>query len=201
MRKILLALLLFPLLALTPPNRSLDSLRLSVGHLLTPLDKGMVNFCSATSIGVGKWLTEAHCEMNEESTLNGEKVVVLRVDKGSDLMTVSGPIAPIVPISRREPELGEAVTMMGWPHTWAHEMPLMFFGRMQLENQTMGIEDWPAHQVNMFHEGGGPGMSGGPIFDAAGELIGVIEAEGQYPSVSIVSPTVKVIRKFLGLKS
>jgi S1-C subfamily serine protease len=65
----------------------------------------------------------------------------------------------------------------------------------------MTIEDDSTPKIrNLFDAGAGPGMSGGPIVNARGEIVGVVEAILINPSIVVVSPTVQQIRQFLGLK-
>lgn len=139
------------------------------------------------------------------SELRDQPVRVIKLDKKVDLLLLEGPAAVALKIAKTEPEFGADVMMAGWPVGWQQARPLPFFGRMALQDLNIGFSDntgdeWPAHPMNFYHEGGGPGMSGCPIFNTSHEVIGVVEVVGQFPSISVGSPTVKVIRKFLEMK-
>lgn len=201
MRKSLLSLLLClllinPLSAAQGPAK-LDKLYDSVAALI-----GEGAHCTAVSVRVGQWLTAEHCikRMPTGMVLNGEVVTVIAQDEKVDLALVKGPVASILPVAEREPELGEPVVILGWPNGWTQRKPLMFFGRVQAVGFEASIENGPKQRYNAFHEGGGSGVSGGPVVNGEGKLVGLANAIAAYPSISLVGQSVKTIRKFLGMK-
>jgi hypothetical protein len=181
----------------TTPVRVLPS----VGHLLGEAG----GQCTVASIGASLWLGAAHCAgLNK---LGGAVLREVKVDDDADLRLLAGPPAPALRIASEDATPGEPVTLYGWtdgyvettsPH---NPSPLIMFGHTSTRRVLMTIEDDSTPKIrNLFDAGAGPGMSGGPIVNARGEIVGVVEAILINPSIVVVSPTVQQIRQFLGLK-
>jgi hypothetical protein len=192
-------LILLTLLCLTGPADYF----ISVAHLV-----GEEGHCTATSVMPGRWLTAGHCQLDHFA--DGNEALEVKQDLKADLRLVTGPIAPPFKVAKSEPEIGEEVVLIGWTDIYfellAYEAPkpIVFFGHVQVIDAHLDYKDESGDnavegQRNFFGAGGGPGMSGGPILNRKGELVGMSDAFVRAPGFSMVSPTVKSIRKFLGL--
>lgn len=160
--------------------------------------------CTATAVRVKQWVTMAHClpEMKPAPWFADEQARVIKVDEKADLLLLDGgPVVLPIPVAKDEPELGEVVNLLGFPGLWQEPLPpLIFWGHVQVLDVPIKGDGLGDHSGNRFHEGGGAGMSGGAIVNAKGELVGLMEGGTEFPSVSVASPRVKDIRKFLGMK-
>lgn len=198
MKRIVLSLILLCSLVSFPAaaNKSLSDIMRSVVYL-----DGEAGHCTAFAVSVRQFLTAKHCiDSMGKLSINNEESVVITIDHKHDLALISGPIIAPLEMASREPELGDEVVLIGWPRDWADQKPLLFFGRVAALKIAMKVDDNQKHEMNFFHEGGGGGMSGGPIVNTHGQVVGLIQASATYPSVSVAGATVESIRKFLRLK-
>lgn len=214
MRKVLLSLIL-SLLVLSPlqANNSLSDLYLSIARIDFLPSTG---HCTAWSPMINRWVTAAHCMVytddndvvKEENsyTINGKAVRLLKRDDGNDLVLFEGPTAPPLHIAAKEPVPGTQVVAIGWPRSYAGNVPLPFWGRVQatsLSDEEVQSSLDIKHPITLVNVGIAAGMSGGPVVDeATGEVIGATEwgtnPLTQQDETGLVG--VKAIRKFLGIK-
>lgn len=198
-----LTAVIFPvamILALMPkPWKPADALP-SVGHLI---QQG--HHCTSVSVAVNRWLSVAHCQ-DIKAFGDGTAVEDVKIDAVKDLRLTTGPVAEPIPMAHDEPQLGETVWLFGWTDVygallnWVAPKPIMFTGHIAVLDVNVNFADVKIEHANLILDGGGPGMSGGPVLNARGELVGIVQALSEHPSIVMMSPTVKTIRQFLGLK-
>jgi len=212
MRRVL-ATVLLAFLAILPTSASVTDIMQSVAYLQTGEAPA---HCTAWSVGLGRWITEAHCVDADPLVINGQPVKVVKVDIGGDLALLDGPVVTPLEVSKKEPvfegkdgRLVEA-TLYGWPGSYPSPRPFVYSGRLAaLDVEQVGEKDqYDHHNINIFAAGAGGGMSGGPIVQD-GKVVGMVEAglalgwpNGGLASIghATASQTVKDIRKFVGLK-
>lgn len=196
--RVILALALVLALGLTPSTPSLATTMQSVAFF-----SQSDGHCTAWSARAGQWVSAAHCvKSGTDWKISGEAVELIKLDKKMDLVLLRGPIVMPLEIAETDAPLGEQINLIGWPARYYAKKPLVltgFVAAVGIETNEIdtGLEIY--HDLNIDHEGGGPGMSGGPIV-YRGKVVGVIEAYQELPSVIMIGPTVKDLRKFLELK-
>lgn len=183
MKRELLALVLGVSLLFLPYSPSISSLLPSVVRITDGAGS-----CSAFSIDdtVCYYLTAAHCA----AAGLGE---VIMIDHDTDIAVIRLPeCTPRIPLARSEPALGEKVHILGYPGK--QDWPLALTGHVAAVES--GYREGKVR--NIFHEGVGAGMSGGPIINSRGEAVGVVSEGKEIPSVIVASPTVRMLKKIAG---
>jgi S1-C subfamily serine protease len=117
-------------------------------------------------------LTAAHCTLATELAtpfaLEDGSVAhggLIRIDRVHDLALYSDPFPPGVRAQVRHwrPELDEPITAIGMPSGVRH---VVHHGHVTSRNRPDGY--------TMIRAGITPGFSGGPVFDARGEIVGIV---------------------------
>jgi hypothetical protein len=196
MRKLLATLLFtFLTLPLTAINK-VDQAIQSVAYLQLP-----TGHCTTFSVGVKRWLSAEHClAEGEDATINGEDVYIIKQDSEADLVLFSGPLVTPLQFAEKEPALAEQVYLFGWPANIGGKKPLVFVGTVAALNLTEGDLKTGLgyqHRWNLYDGDGGAGMSGGPIVNEAGKVVGMVEATKAVPSTIIAGPTLEEIKRFM----
>jgi len=136
--------------------------------------------CTSFQIDVGLIVTAAHCVRTGSYTFrNGKDVLtgtLIGTSTASDiaLFLVPGANRPGFSVSNSLPALGETFTAIGYPAKVTTSyvfVPIVIVGASRNEKgglyaTSMGPEVWP-------------GMSGGPLINSRGEVVGVISSTGQ----------------------
>lgn len=185
MKRALVALVMSLMLLIPPPvvasnpfSRALQS----VVVLETLVDDNVMK-CSGSVIG-RHILVAAHCVLPTNAN-----VVVFNEDE--DIAVVSAATGlPALELASGEPQLGQKAWILGFPGR-GHEWPLVL--STTVAGVKSGYRDGAIR--NLFHDGARPGMSGGPIIDERGRVIGMVsEAQGD-GALIVASPLVKRIRE------
>lgn len=194
--KPLLPLLLTSLLFLLPtPTSPSPQSRLpliaQVERSLVKLEHGDLSrqhgICTAfiTSYSAGEALTAAHCVETDGEDLyaDGRATEVLKQNKNFALIRVEAEGKPPLTIRKEEAVIGEEVRSFGY--AW---------GKLNVFTRHISsfLDNDPIFDAPL-----APGMSGGPVVDAKGEVVGVNQASN---AVIGVASGVKEIRHFLKLK-
>lgn len=132
------------------------------------------------------YVTTAHCAPAELDQ-------VILSDPETDIAVLKLPeCAPRLRLAGSEPALGDAVKILGYPgkQNW----PLALTGAVAAVES--GYREGKVR--NIFHEGAGPGMSGGPVLNSKGEVVGIVSEVKQIPSIIMASPTVRMLKKVAG---
>jgi hypothetical protein len=197
MKKALLTLLLslfllIPLQA-SPVSEMLRTAMKSIAWVSHDTD----GYCTTFTVGIpNRWATAGHC-VGKNMKINGQDVIVLKEDKEHDLALLQGPEGTPLTIAKKPAELGDSVYLVGWPAKWEGERPMVFFGKVNIEPMP---DEELGHRVFGIDSGGGRGMSGGPILNEKGEVVGMTEAlSGGIPLVNSMvmwSQDLKDIQKF-----
>ena len=146
--------------------------------------------CTAFSIDQirGYFVSAKHCNLGQMP--DGIKVKKVSDDKVDLMLLESTTVkAPALKIATTPPKVGDEVRLLGYPVGFYQ--PATFFGHV-----SMTEADFGQGKRVMFHEGGGPGMSGGPVLNKAGEVISVIHEAGEVPSVVVFGSQLKDLREF-----
>lgn len=184
-------------LAVFAPARTVEQTSASIRYVTIVDEEGIAGHCTAWSPRIKQWMTANHC-VEGTMSIGADVLRIIAQDEKTDLALLEGPIAPPLTIADTDPLVSSEATLIGWPEDYpAESAPLPFFGRIQALNIT--VPGVGAHRT-LIHEGGGKGMSGGPIVDSAGHVIGMVEAIHMWPSTTMISQSVGQIKKFLEIK-
>ena len=151
--------------------------------------------CTGSMVGRHLVLTAAHC-IYQDLQIDDQPIRgVLRLDRFFDLALVDARIEkPSIELRSSGPELYEPLTALGYAHGWhkltaLHEMPY-------LVNFTPDYGPELTLPPGVFVQGGYiGGMSGGPVVDAQGKMVSIVQRAGELSGYGV---GVETIRVFLG---
>lgn len=162
--------------------------------------------CSAFSPMPRVWVTKLHCaEDGYEFKILGEKAEFVKEDIDLDLLLLTGPVVPSIRVAKTEPNLGDQITLFGWPLAWDDAASYISYGHMSALGVWRDADKYGNHFDHQQHLNAVDGtcyfgMSGGPAVNRRGEVVGVIDSFSQNPPIPIAYITpLKDLRKFLGL--
>lgn len=147
--------------------------------------------CTAVHIGNGSFLSAKHCyytmkyPSNFEYTLNDEPVYLAWAHEGLDIVMVQSPTVTDLPVAEpacRDPQLGESVVVEGNNSEW---------GWIRSEGKVIGLKvEYEDYMYSFLHNANSVGgMSGGPIWDSSGKLLGINAATvNENPSMVLANP-------------
>ena len=152
-------------------------------------ENGML--CTAFSVGITWAITAKHCLPPEGSnldiTIEDKPVKVIKSNDAFALLEVPAGKYPILWIRKDRPKVGEEVTSFGFPYGF----PLMSFKRYVAAFCQCNF----AAEDHLIMDGKiGKGMSGGPVVDINGKVVGLNQAGVDAISIAC---TAEEIRDFL----
>jgi hypothetical protein len=135
---------------------------------------------TAFKIADGRWLTVAHVADNTGCTIDSKPITVLEMDGAGDFAIID------VPDNRRG---GIEVNCNGYSnYTWywgvghgrGYREPQIVSARYSTWLTFLYSKKWAILEGNRFV----PGMSGGPVLDQTGRVVGLVNAYGIYQRIS-----------------
>lgn len=182
MKKVFLSLILSLSLLLPVQASSVSDMLHRVMKSVAYLKHDKDGACTTFLVGIpDRWAAANHC-VGKDMKINGEDVTVIKVSEELDLAMLRGPEGTMLPIAKKAPELGDRVYLVGWPAGWEGERPMVFFGNVATDPYH---DDQLGHVLYGLDAGGGRGMSGGPIVNEKGDVVGMVEAlMGGVPTVN-----------------
>ena len=161
---------------ITAPVSAVQIVRGSVARLTLETSGGTYT-CTAWSLAPRKFVTAAHCtdalEMYPDGRLmlDGRPAFILKEDDVTDLaILIADLVKPGLDIRTVVLDIGESVTAMGFGYGFT--APLLTRHTVQILNYTISPEIYPG---TIFMGGFIGGMSGGPVFDINGDVVGVVQ--------------------------
>ena len=201
MRKVLLLTLALILASTTPafsqPPTIIERARLSTVKIEVPTGVGdeQVYFCTGVIVGIIRVVAADHCVPPDYHTIlvngvPGSKVVKRKVDRaaydGLILLDVPSGLGPIIKIAPREPKVGDLVTTLGYVDTGGNYVAL------RRSVASYGIP--PTDKIMALDGTLVKGMSGGPVINEQGELVGINQSVAGGLGLTT---RLKAIREFL----
>lgn len=179
-----------PCLASSPWSRVAEAVGRSIAHLTDMSEEG-TGHCTAFAISQRKslYLTAAHC-FGMNLALDGEIASVVFKDEATDLMVLqaTGLDKPALTMAEEGPPQGTPIAALGYGFGLA--FPMLRTGVVAIPEVVIpAISPDSAFMVANF--GYIQGMSGGPVVDATGHVVSIVQAS--QPEVG-VGRTLAVIR-------
>lgn len=199
MKHLMLAVLLLPFLLIPTPlaseslNPLLDRALLSVVHLIgTTRDahgNATLSGCSAFAIAPRKLLTAAHCIPTDYVSLAADRLSVYpsKVDTARDLaILLWDKELPPLTIRQAPLRMYEPATALGYGYSLAY--PTITTHRALMFKYSPDPDDiWPG----TWYSGGFiGGMSGGPVIDDAGQVVGIVQRSSSQLGYGVDSDTI-----------
>ena len=134
--------------------------------------------CTAFSIAPGVYLTADHCLLDETNTIEGHDITVVMRDHTYDIAVLRAGVVRPVLLLGDAPVLGESVVFVGFAYSFP--TPTV---RHSLVSALVEIRGTMRTAYDNAAIGG---MSGGPVIDASGRVVGIVQASNRYAMVSLV---------------
>lgn len=167
---------------------------------ILPLVQNGEGFCTAVSVNEadGLWLTAGHCiahiDWNKGPvTLAGQGALPVYIAPADDLgLYQANQHGTAAKLAKKGPNVGEPIWVKGFPLGW----PLLITTQGFLAAQRLQFLDgsWPTSDV--YDVTIAPGNSGSPVFNAHGELVGIVWGATSYGH-ALVTP-LAVIQRLIG---
>lgn len=192
---VLLTTLLVAILAVAPPPQSPQTIHRTEESIVKTMwlddnKDGMI--CTGFSVGIMWVITAKHClpPNGVDITVNGDPARVVKSNDAFALLEVQAGKYPILQLRKDQPKVGEAVTSFGFPYGF----PLMSFQR----HIAAYCECDYAKGDHLIMDGRiGSGMSGGPVIDETGKVVGLNQAGVETITIAC---TAEEISKFINGK-
>jgi S1-C subfamily serine protease len=150
--------------------------------------------CTGFAVDRGRILTAAHC-LGDNMQANGNPVVVLKADAYYDLAALAMPTTmPALALREKDIERGEAVTAVGFGFGFTVPTPIeaiVMLVNYQVPAQDVERTYPPMHFYQPAFIGG---MSGGPVVDESGRVIGMVQMSGEGVGLGV---STLIMRAFL----
>lgn len=139
------------------------------------------SFCTAFPLGGGEWVTAGHCLDHPGSrTLAGRPVTDVAISDTHDVAVFHSGAEGRPLRTGALPGFGERVVAVGYPGTVEDGQPHLGAHEGLVGQYEGGLIQFSAPLV--------PGISGGPLLDAGGRVIGVVVAAYQGRPISYAVP-------------
>jgi len=165
---------------------TVDRVSSSVTHIIGVTDEGQHGMCTGFVIAKHRELTAAHCA-GTDMTADGLVATVLKTDKYVDLALLEvGTEKPAlsfrdIPIARFEP-----LTAIGYAWGWKY---LTVLGVRAL---LIDVQPNVSMAPGLFAQPGYiAGMSGGPVTDIDGHVVGIIQQTNEGVGFGVTVPLIK----------
>lgn len=196
MKRTFLAIILAIIPLATPTANDLSDMLHRTMESVAYVD-GSTGHCTAWSVRISQWMTANHCVKYNDLTINGVEVLIVKQDEKADLALLQGPKVTPLELAKQAPELGDDVYSFGWPGEYPSMKPIFFHGVFNVDPEN---DATLKHDMVGIDSQNGFGMSGGPIVNRDGKVVGMTEAIVRDPDsfmVEAYSQTLKDIKKFL----
>jgi len=137
-------------------------------------------------------LTAAHCDNTESGKdlfVDSRPAKVKAKDIKADLMVlfVEDIDRPALKLAKHDPEIGEEIASYGYG--WALEKPLFRVAHVSVDNITLeGYERAQRYGIDASFVGG---QSGGPVFNATGEIIMIVQLGNDQAGFGVGAETIE----------
>lgn len=170
---------------LTRYTKMVDKVSASVIRITGQVEQGQFS-CTGFVVAKNRVLTAGHCE-GAEMNADGQAATILKVDHVNDLMLLSVPTAK-EPLKFALPEVHRYanLTAIGYAYGWT-VLSVLQERVFLLHSKT--DDDSP---VTLIVQGGYiGGMSGGPLVDSKGHVVGINQRANEIIGVSVNSLIMK----------
>lgn len=202
MKRVLATILAFVILIsssamaakITSPSETITQALRSVGHVKGEQkdDDDEVHHygCSAFAVASRKFLTAAHC-VGDKLTVDGIVAKEIKVDEEKDLaILLVDDTRPPLTLRDRPLSFYEVAYGLGYGYSWAH--PTVTFHRALMFKY--GPPDTSIYPGTWYQGGFIGGMSGGPIVDESGQVVGVVQRSNDVTGYGV---DVDAVKEFL----
>lgn len=157
------------LILLSPPLSASDQ-HPSIVPLTSTSEDGEMR-CTGFSIGEGIFITALHC-ITGIVAIGVDTLIPIIIDKNADLVALQGRAGTAGLKLGKMPKFGDSVVKVGYPAGFPEliKIPAIFQGEFQVKNFGPPSAIYWGNAM--------PGMSGGPILNTRGEVVGVIIGGG-----------------------
>jgi hypothetical protein len=135
---------------------------------------------TAFKIADGRWLTVAHVADNAGCRIDGKPITILEMDPDGDFAIIDVPDNRKGGIEVNCNGYSNYQWYWGMGHGRGYREPQIVAARYDAWLTWIGSKKWGIMQGNRFV----PGMSGGPVLDQTGRVVGLVNAYGIYQRIS-----------------